>query len=132
MRKTTLIKCNNCNKTIDSLGKNKVSCRYCGKVTAIDTDDSDSDVMRRAQIFNLDDIIKKESFMRNMALGESVLTLAVGLFLLLFVTTNIAIMVFVFVAFAACVTFALMKHTKLEKTKGMKSDLDGGKLLSEY
>lgn len=132
MSKMNLIKCSNCGKRIESYGENEVSCRYCGKKTVIEKDDSDTDVMRTAQILNLEDTIVKNLYIRNIAFVETTITLVLGLFLVLFVSKNIPIMIIFFVLFCVSSVFVFLVQKRLEKAKSMKRDLTGGGMISDY
>jgi len=132
MAQTTLIKCTNCGKLIESLGEAEVNCRYCGSKTSAEEDKEETDFMRRAQIFNLEDDIKNEIFIRNISLILAFVTLLTGLFIVLAVNTTIVFMIVALVMFLAWGGFGYFHHLNLDKLKSKKFDLAGGKLLSDY
>ena len=132
MAQMTMVKCTNCGKQIDSLGESELICRYCGKKTVVEDEKDDTDFMRRAQIFNLEDDIKNEMFGKKICFLLAGLTLAVGLFLTLAVNTNIFFMILSLVLLLVWFGFGYVHHSKLDKLKSKKFDLAGGKLLSDY
>ncbi|MDP7265639.1 MAG: hypothetical protein QGH39_08790 [Candidatus Thermoplasmatota archaeon] len=132
MAQTTLIKCSNCGKLIESLGEVEVICRFCGSKTSADEDKEETDFMRRAQIFNLEEDIKNEMFIRNISLLLASVTLVTGLFIVLAVNTSIVFMIVSLVMLLGWGGFGYFHHQNLDKLKSKKFDLAGGKLLSGY
>ncbi|MDP6156991.1 MAG: hypothetical protein QF682_12780 [Candidatus Thermoplasmatota archaeon] len=132
MAQTTLIKCSNCGKLIESLGEVEVICRFCGSKTSADEDKEETDFMRRAQIFNLEEDIKNEIFIRNISLLLASVTLVTGLFIVLAVNTSIVFMIVSLVMLLGWGGFGYFHHQNLDKLKSKKFDLAGGKLLSGY
>jgi len=132
MAQMTLIKCGNCGKQIESLGETEVVCRYCGSKTTAEEDKEETDFMRRAQIFNLEDEIKKEKFVRNITIIAAGLTFGIGLFIALAVNTSPAFMVIFVILFLGLGGLGYWRHSNLDKLKSKKFDLAGGKLLSGF
>ncbi len=132
MAEMTLIKCTSCGKRIESLGESEVVCRYCGEKIVVEEEEQETDYMRRAQIFNLEDEIKNEVFQRKVGFLLSGVTLLSGLFLALAVNTSIIFMVISLVLFVGFLLFGAVHHRKLDKLKSQKFDLAGGKLLGGY
>ena len=132
MAQMTLIKCNNCGKHIESLGETEVVCRYCGKKTTAEEEKEETDYMRRARIFNLEDDIKKEKFVRNITFIMAGLTFAMGLFITLAINTSPVFMMIAVVLFLVLGGLGYWRHNNLDKLRSKKFDLAGGKLLSDY
>ena len=132
MAEMTLIKCTNCGKQIESLGETEVTCRYCGEKVVVKEDEEETDFMRRAQIFNLEDEIKSEKFQKKIGFILLGLTLGALLFLFFAVNTQPIFMVINAVLFLGCLGFSIVHHKKLDKLKSQKFDLAGGKLLGGY